>query len=45
MINMMLIMNIFTFLFKNGEVVEINHDYLDSQINISVSNFSRKTIL
>lgn len=36
MINILLVMEIFSFLFKD---VEVNHDYLDSQINISVSNF------
>ena len=36
MINILLVMEIFSFLFKD---IEVNHDYLDSQINISVSNF------
>lgn len=34
MINIVLIMNMFSFLFR-----EINHSYLDNQINISVTNF------
>ena len=36
MINILLFMEIFTILFKD---IETNHDYLDTQINISVSNF------
>ena len=36
MINILLIMEIFSFIIND---IEINHDYLDSQINISVSNF------
>ena len=36
MINILLFMEMFTILFKD---IEINHDYLDTQINISVSNF------